>query len=380
MPTDAERDAWLILLRTPALGAAALRALLAREGSAAAVLAALRSAPPAALPAAARHWLRAPAGPRLAADARWLQQPGRQLLTCRDADFPPQLEAGAGAPAALWVQGDATRMLVPQIAIVGARAATPEGLAHARLFAGALGRAGLGVASGLAAGIDAAAHAAALETCGGTLAVVGTGCDVVYPARHRELAARITEQGAVVSAFAPGTGVRAAHFPMRNRVLAGLALGVLVVEAGQRSGALITAHAGITLGREVFAVPGSIANPMARGCHRLIREGAQLIESPAEALDALRPAIAAQGLRLRECLQIAAGDAPAAGAGMQDAPAVTADGGRWLAELGHAPVALETLALRVGQPVAAVSAALGLLELEGRVARTAGGLWQRLPG
>ena len=380
MLTDAERDAWLILLRTPALGAAALRALLAREGSAAAVLAALRSAPPAALPAAARHWLRAPDGPRLAADARWLQQPDRQLLTCRDADFPPQLEAGAGAPAALWVQGDAARMLVPQIAIVGARAATPEGLAHARFFAGALGHAGLGVASGMAAGVDGAAHAAALETCGGTLAVVGTGCDVVYPARHRELAARIAAQGAVVSAFPPGTGARAAHFPMRNRVLAGLALGVLVVEAGQRSGALITAHAGIALGREVFAVPGSIANPMARGCHRLIREGAQLIESPAEVLDALRPAIAAQGLRLRECLQIAAGDASPAGAGRQDAPAVTADGGRWLAALGHAPVALETLALRVDQPVAAVSAALSLLELEGRVARTAGGLWQRLPG
>ncbi len=351
MSVDAEHEAWLILLRTPALGGAGLRALLARDGSAAALLARLRRAPPAALPDAARAWLRAPERARIAADLHWLQQPEQHLLTCRDADFPPQL------------------------AIVGARAATPEGLAHARRFAAQLGAAGLTISSGLAAGIDGAAHAGALDSAGGTVAVVGTGSDVVYPARHRELAARIVARGALVSAFPPGTTPRAAHFPMRNRVLAGLALGVLVVEAGQRSGALITAHAGTTLGREVFALPGSIANPLARGCHRLIREGAQLVESAEEILDALRPAISAQGLRLSERLAQDA-DVSATSAAIAT---LDRDATRWLAALGHAPVALETLALRMHQPVAAAAAALGLLELEGRVARAAGGLWQRLP-
>ena len=381
MHADREREAWLILLRTPAVGGAGLRALLAHEGNACGVLARLRRTPPAALPAAARAWLRVPDAARITADLRWLQAPDRRLLTCRDADFPPQLDACAGAPAALWVHGDAACLLAPQIAIVGARAATPEGLAHARRFAQRLGAAGLAIASGLAAGVDGTAHAAALDTAGGTIAVVGTGCDVVYPARHRELAARIAAQGAVVSAFVPGTAPHAAHFPMRNRVLAGLALGTLVVEAGQRSGALITAHAATALGREVFAVPGSIANPMARGCHRLIREGAQLVETPEEVLQALRPAIAALGLRLRERLDAAdaAPAADAAEAAAHDGTGGDTEGRRWLAEMGHAPVALEVLALRLDRSIAAAAAALGLLELEGRVARTAAGLWQRLP-
>lgn len=375
MHDDAEHEAWLILLRTPTLGGAGLRALLARDGSSTALLTRLRRAPPESLPAAARAWLRAPDAARIAADLHWLRQPEQRLLTCLDADFPPQLDASPGAPAALFVRGDGARLLLPQLAIVGARAATPEGLAHARRFATQLGAAGLTISSGLAAGIDGAAHAGALDSAGGTLAVVGTGCDVVYPARHRELAARIVAHGAVVSAFPPGTTPRAAHFPMRNRVLAGLALGVLVVEAGQRSGALITAHAGTALGREVFALPGSIANPLARGCHRLIREGAQLVESAEEILDALRASISAQGLRLSERLaqDVELGAASAA------ISTPDRDATRWLAALGHAPVALETLALRLDQPVAAAAAALGLLELDGRVARTAGGLWQRLP-
>ena len=375
MHADTEHEAWLILLRTPTLGGAGLRALLARDGSSTALLTRLRRTPPEGLPAVARAWLHAPDAARIDADLHWLRQPEQRLLTCLDADFPPQLDACPGAPAALFVRGDAARLLLPQLAIVGARAATPEGLAHARRFAAQLGAAGLTISSGLAAGIDGAAHTGALHSAGGTVAVVGTGCDVVYPARHRELAARIVAHGAVVSAFPPATTARAAHFPMRNRVLAGLALGVLVVEAGQRSGALITAHAGTTLGREVFAVPGSIANPLARGCHRLIREGAQLVESAEEIIDALRPSIAAQGLRLSARLDEDA-DVSAASA---TTAAPDGDAARWLDALGHAPVALESLALRLDQPVAAAAAALGLLELDGRVARTAGGLWQRLP-
>ncbi len=370
-PAD-ETDAWLILLRTPALGAAPLRALLHQHASATAALTQLRRAPPQRLDAAARAWLRAPDAARMAADRAWLAQPGQRLLTCQDADYPPQLDASAGAPAALWVAGDTARLLAPQIAVVGARAATPEGLAHARRFARALGEAGWVVTSGLAAGIDGAAHAAALDTASGSIAVIGTGCDAVYPPQHRELAARIAAHGACVSAFAPGTPPRAQHFPMRNRVLAALTQGVLVVEAGQRSGALITAHAATALGREVFAIPGSIANPQARGCHRLIREGALLVESVDDILQALQPALQAQAERLQARLH-----QDSAQAGAASAAVVTND--PWLQAMGHAPLALETLALRLDQPVAQVAARLGLLELEGRVARITGGLWQRLP-
>ena len=180
-------------------------------------------------------------------------------------------------------------MLRPQIAIVGSRNATAGGLSIARDFADRLSRAGLVVTSGLALGIDAAAHGAAIDAGGATLAVAGTGPDQVYPARHRDLALRIVDNGAVISSFAPGTGPRAGHFPARNRIISGMSAGVVVIEAGIQSGSLITARLAGEQGREVFAVPGSIRNPMARGCHRLIRQGARLVESPAEVVDELTP-------------------------------------------------------------------------------------------
>ncbi len=363
-------DDWLSLLRTPTLGAVTLRALLARHGSAAAVCAALQR-PGCILTAPARAWVEAPDRARLAADRLWLQQPGHRLLCCDEADFPPQLQSGAGAPIALFVVGDAALLLRPQVAVVGARAATPAGLALASRFAAALAAAGLTVASGLAEGVDAAAHRAALEHDGGTLAVVGTGADRVYPFHHRELAAAIAARGAMVSPFVPASPPLAAHFPQRNRVLAGLALGVLVIEAGVRSGARITARAAVELDREVFALPGAIGNPLARGCHALIREGAMLVEDPVEVIAALTPAARALGAELRSRLAAE----PVSGAPVvADGASVTA----LLEALGHLPAALDELCARTGAGSAALAAELALLELDGRVARLAGGRWQRV--
>ncbi|HZX70911.1 MAG TPA: DNA-processing protein DprA, partial [Rhodanobacter sp.] len=263
--------AWLIALRTPGLGPGGLRERLdASGGDIHAALARLR-AHPAPLDESARAWLGHPDETRLADDLAWLGEPGHALLRCTEADFPPQLEHIPQPPAALFVVGDASLLLYPQVAIVGARAASAGGKAHARAFARELSSAGFAIISGMADGIDGAAHSATLEAGAKTLAVVGTGPDRVYPRKHQELARRIAKHGALVSEFSPGTAARADHFPRRNRIISGLALGTLVIEAGLRSGSLITARLAAEQGREVFALPGSIHNPLARGCHRLIR-------------------------------------------------------------------------------------------------------------
>ncbi|WP_199100629.1 DNA-processing protein DprA, partial [Dyella sp. ASV21] len=289
---------WLLLLRTPGLGPAGLREqLAAHHGDAAAVWEALR-ARAASLPEPARHWLQRPDERRLAADQAWLEAPDHRLLVCTDEDFPPLLEAIAQPPAALFVAGQASLLLQPQVAIVGARAASLGGRGHARAFATALGLAGFVIVSGMADGIDGAAHLGALDADLPTVAVIGTGADRVYPRKHHELARRIAAQGALVSEFPPGTPARADHFPRRNRLLAGLALGTLVIEAGLQSGSLITARLAVESGREVFALPGSIHNPLAQGCHRLIRDGARLVETASEMVEVLTPGAIALGREL----------------------------------------------------------------------------------
>jgi DNA processing protein len=364
---------WLLLLRTPGLGPSRLRRLLAEAGgdSAAALSRLERSQQ---LEAAARAWLRRPDPQRLRADLDWLAQPGHRLLRCTDEDFPAPLEIIAQPPAALFVQGDASLLLRPQVAIVGARQASAGGMAHARQFAAALAQSGWLVTSGLAEGIDAAAHQAALQVQQPTVAVIGTGPDRVYPAKHRSLASIIALHGVIVSEFPPGTGPRADHFPRRNRLIAGLAQGTLVIEAGLQSGSLITARLAVEQGREVFALPGSIHNPLARGCHQLIRDGARLVETPEEVLQVLLPAAQALGLELAARLAL---DAPPASA----AAPLTVDpqGARLLAALGHDPVGLDELAQRCEQSAAVLSARLLQLELDGLVESLAGNRYQRLP-
>ncbi|WP_243040448.1 DNA-processing protein DprA [Dyella sedimenti] len=362
---------WLVLLRTPGLGPSRLRRELdTQQGDIEATLEAFRRKG-AAQPGPARDWLRQPDAARLAADLAWLAEPGHRLLTCLDEDFPPQLADIPQPPVALFTAGDTGLLLLPQVAIVGARAASLGGRTHARAFAQALGWAGFAITSGMADGIDGAAHQAALEAGLPTVAVVGTGPDLAYPRRHRELARRIAAHGAMVSEFPPGTPARSDHFPRRNRILSGLALGTLVVEAGLRSGSLITARLAAEQGREVFALPGSIHNPLARGCHQLLRDGARLVESASEIVEVLAPAARALGCELASRLEAAGVPSPrtppdAAGQVLLDA-------------LGHGPMALDELAACTGLAVADLAPALLMLELDGRIEVLPGGRYQRLP-
>jgi DNA processing protein len=375
VPEDREElEAWLVLLRAPSLGARRIRALLERFGSAAEVL---RQAPSAlrelGLPEQALRALLAPDERHLREDLKWLESPGRRLLCFTEPDYPPQLASVSNAPAALFLEGDPALLLHPQVAVVGSRNASAAGRAIARDFARALARAGFTVTSGLAEGIDAAAHRGALEVGGKTIAVTGCGPDRIYPPRHAELQATIAREGLVASEFPPGTPPRRAHFPMRNRIIAGLSLGVLVVEAGLLSGSLITARLAAEAGREVFAVPGSIRNPLARGCHRLLREGALLVEDPAEIIEALAPAALALGRAVVPLIESTPAAMPnSEGEGLDPEYA------RLLDALGHGPESVDALVERTGLTIEAVSSMLLLLELNGLVASAGSGRYQRI--
>jgi DNA processing protein len=311
--------------------------------------------------------LRQPDHETLQRAAQWLEQPGHHLLGWHDPDYPPLLRRISSSPLALFVDGDPSLLWQAGVAVVGSRSPTSGGRDNAYAFAKAFAASGTSVISGMAAGIDAAAHEAALSTPQGvTVAVLGTGPDLAYPPHHASLRDRIAAQGAVVSEHPPGTPAKPAHFPSRNRILAGLALGTLVVEATERSGALITARQAGESGREVFAVPGSIHNPLARGCHRLIREGAGLAESAQEVLNALVPMAneLADFLRGRLAGSVAR---PHIGADTALAPLNPDYQPLWLA-LGHDPTGMDLLVERTGLTAAELSSMLLVMELDGRVA------------
>jgi DNA processing protein len=321
--------------------------------------------------------------------AQWLEDPAHEVIGWDDADYPRLLLNLADAPAALYFVGRRELLNRPAIAIVGSRSATPGGLDNARAFATALSAAGLTVASGLALGVDGAAHEASVSSKAGTIAVVATGLDRVYPARHRALAHDIAAHGAIVSELPPGTAARKEQFPRRNRLISGLSRGVLVVEATLSSGSLITARHALDQGREVFAIPGSIHSPFARGCHRLIRDGAKLVETADDVLAELGLAVAAPvaparrgrpgRLSNRPAAPTVSVSPPAAGADVRTcAPAeVCEHEGEVLAALGHDPADADTLIARTGLPAAVVSAALVSLELAGRVYALEGGRFER---
>jgi DNA processing protein len=303
---------------------------------------------------------------RVRATRAWLEErPTRRLLTLADADYPPLLLHTADPPLVLYLEGRSELLRADSVAIVGSRRPTPQGLEIARRLARELGEHGWCVVSGLAAGIDGAAHAGALEAGAGTVAVVGTGLDVVYPHAHRALAARVAQQGLIVSEFPLGMAPMPDNFPQRNRIIAGLSRGTLVVEAALRSGSLITARQATEAGREVFAVPGSIHSPQARGCHALLREGAKLVESVDDILDEIAgparvgvPGGHVDDAGLLACAQPESED-------------------EVLRALGHDPVSLDALIARCGWPAARLNVRLMELELEGFVARLPGGLFQR---
>jgi len=267
------------------------------------------------------------------------------------------------------VRGDVQTLKLPQLAIVGSRNPSASGRETARELAKFLSRSGISIISGLAEGIDCAAHQGALEAEGPgvTIAVTGTGLDLVYPRGHRELAHRVAESGALVSEFPPGTKARPEHFPRRNRIISGLSLGTLVVEAALRSGSLITARLAAEQGREVFAIPGSIHNPLARGCHSLIRQGAKLVETASDVLEELGVLIGSSGARRDE----------AAPAPISDVE-LDADYRKLLSEMGFDPISVDHLVQRTGLTADAVSSMLLLLELEGLVSALDGGRYCRV--
>lgn len=375
MVQDGELRAQLALWRVPGLGARGWRQLMACFAGPGDALSASRTElNRCGLPPAVTGAIHA-AGPEDAdPDLRWLDADPHHHVLRQGADpaYPARLAQLADAPPLLFVKGDPELLSWPQLAIVGSRNPTHGGHDLAGDFAGTLAGQGLGVTSGLAQGIDAAAHQGALEAGGVTIAVMGTGPDRIYPARNRRLAHRIAAEGALVTELPPGVGVRRSHFPRRNRVISGLSLGTLVVEASLNSGSLITAYQALDQGREVFAIPGSIHSPQARGCHRLIRDGARLVESVADILEELN---------LQQALPLTA---PGATAGTPDhpttpptAPQTDPEYAALLKAMGHDPVALDTLVSRCGLTADAVSSMLLLLELQGRVQALPGGRYQR---
>lgn len=298
----------------------------------------------------------------------WLSAAEHHLVTWDDEHYPALLRETPDPPVVLFVRGDPAVTGLPQLAMVGSRNATPGGAQTARDLAGDLARAGFCITSGLARGIDAAAHAGALAADSPTIAVCGTGPDVVYPAVNRRLADRIVASGAILSEFAPGTGPRRAHFPRRNRLISGLAVGVLVVEAGEHSGALITARFAATQGREVFAVPGSIREPLARGCHRLLRQGATLVEKPDDIVREISSL-------LGHCAQPVEQNTVASAATRRRALDPTAES--VLAHMGWTPVSVDELVRWTGLTAAELCSMLVTLELAGCVVPLAGGRFQR---
>jgi DNA processing protein len=341
------------------------RALLDRLGSAGAVLAAGAGTwADAGLPARSIALLDRPDAANLRVDRHWLDGGRRRVIGWHDADYPALLRTIADPPLALFVEGDPALLWHPHVAVVGSRRATHAGMDNARAFAREFAGAGLGVASGLAAGVDTAAHHGALDAGGPTVAVVGCGLDIVFPRANVALAARIAAAGAIVSEYPPGTPPLSDHFPARNRLIAGLALGTLVVEAAERSGALITARLAADAGREVFALPGSIHNPQARGCHRLIRLGVALVESPAEIVAALGPVAACLGEALRGRLEpppAPVARVEQAGIGIDPSLKCVLDA------LGHDAVNLDQLVGRTGLTLADLAPMLLAMELDGRV-------------
>ncbi len=355
--TREETEALLRIALVPGLGEAHLRALLAAFGSARAVLAASDSALAPHLSARLREALASgPPAQLLEQTLGWLEQPGRFLLTPADADYPALLREIADPPPLLYGLGRRELTQSPCLGVVGSRRATPQGEQNAEAFAEALAQAGFTVVSGLALGIDGAAHRGALKGAGSTIAMVGTGLNLVYPARHKALAHRIAEEGLMLSSFALDTPSAAGHFPRRNRIISGLARGVLVVEAALSSGSLITARQALEQGREVFAVPGSIHAPQSKGCHALIKQGAKLVESAADILEELSWPVMPP--------------LPAAPGAAHADPLLDA--------MGFDPLDVDTLAGRLGLTVEVLSVKLLALELEGAVAKLPGGRYQRL--
>jgi len=303
----------------------------------------------------------------IAPTLEWLSQPGNHLITLADSIYPKALLEIANPPALLYAKGQPDCLSLPCLAVVGSRNATPQGEKNAEDFAENLSRHGLCIVSGMALGIDGAAHRGALKANAPTIAVVGTGLDIVYPAKHRDLAHRIVNRGLIISEFPLGTPSKAQNFPRRNRIISGLSIGCLVIEANLDSGSLITARQAAEQGREVFAIPGSIHSPVAKGCHQLIKQGAKLVESTEDILSEIQPILPLQPHFNTSPI----GSLPERANASPEANTV-------LDSMGVDPIHFDVLLTATGLTVSALSTMLTLLELDGKISPLHGGKFQRL--
>ncbi len=352
--------AWLRLSLVPGLTGVALRRLIEELGSPAAVLETPRSALISLVdPVLADAIARGPSPAQLDAALSWASVPQQVILVPDDQRYPALLRESADPPPVLYAAGRTELLQLPAIAVVGSRNATAQGMRNAEAFAQAFAQAGCCVVSGLALGIDAAAHRGGLSGCGSSIAVLGNGIDLVYPRRNAPLSADLMSQGLVLSEFALGTPPLATNFPRRNRLISGISRGCLVVEAAIPSGSLITARIAADLGRDVFAIPGSIHSPLAKGCHHLIKQGAKLVECAQDVLEELNI-----DAKTSAPQRVLADHDPQAD--------------QILDALGHDPCSVDLLLARTGLSVDRLLAALMQLEIRGRVSTLAGGRYQRI--
>ena len=358
--SGAEPKAWLTLDLVPGLGGEGIRKLLARFGAPSEIL--RQSATVLGefvSPAVARGIATQTSPEKLEACLKWLETDSNHLLTLADDDYPRQLLEIADPPPLLYLKGRRDLLGQPGFAVVGSRNATPSGLQNAEAFARSLSEAGFTIISGMALGIDAAAHRGGLAAKGTSIAVVGTGLDLVYPARNKALAHDLAMNGLIMSEFSLGTPALAQNFPRRNRIISGLSRGVLVVEAALASGSLITARQAGEQGREVFAIPGSIHSPFSKGCHQLIKQGAKLVEDANDILVELHWGTAMTSVAARST-------------------SAEIDNDPLLSAMGYDPVPVDVLLQRVKLPADQLISRLTELELDGAIASMPGGKYQRL--
>lgn len=353
---------WLALLRIPGIGGQAIRRLLEHFAPGEIFGASRASLGALGFGEKVLDALLNPDWSLVEQDLVWLSQPGNHALTLDDPEYPVLLKEIGNPPPVLFVKGNVGLLNVAHIAMVGSRNPSPAGIHTAIEFAEALATAGFVITSGMALGIDAASHQGALNVNGRTVAVAGTGLDRVYPARHKQLAAQIVEHGALVSEFPPGTVAKADHFPRRNRIISGLSVGLLVVEAAQQSGSLITARFALEQNREVFAIPGSIHNPLARGCNALIRQGAKLVETAQDIFEELGQYNQLHMVAAPEIAQMA----------------LDLEQQNLLNLIAYNPTTVDTLVQESGLSAEVVSSMLLVLELQGCIASAAGGSYFRI--
>ncbi len=370
MPPSEESIAWVTLTRAPALDIPTLSRALRILGRPQCIIKASESSRAhAGIPAAARQFLSSAKARLSLAEQAWLENPRHHVVPYTDPRYPHLLRCAGCHPIALYVLGNVEVLNDPQLAIVGSRNPSAQGRETAHEFSEYLAGRGLGITSGLALGIDSAAHRGALMAQGITLAVLGSGVDVLYPSSNIPLAGDIQQQGALISEFPLGTPPRPENFPQRNRIIAGLSLGTLVVEAARRSGSLITARLAADLGRELFAIPGSIHSPLSRGCHELIRQGAKLTETAHDILSELNFS------------ELFAGQTMASEDRKREVPrevGMDKDHKILLDALGFDPADLDVLVVRTGFKPEAVSSMMLILELEGHVQAAPGGRYSRV--